>query len=63
LRDAAALVSFGYNCGIGALEGLLAGLAMLPDSVRAGGDVVGGLVQESQFGEMMILIRMQMRKA
>jgi len=60
LLEAAALVSFGYNCGIGALAKVLQGHAMLDQYVRDHhGHVLPGLVARRALEELLILVSQQ----
>lgn len=54
---AAALVSFGYNCGLGALEKVLAGHSTLADYVHdAHGNLLAGLVARRGLEEVLIAL-------
>lgn len=60
LLEAAALVSFGYNCGIGALERVIAGHSLLTDFVHdAKGIVEPGLLRRREFEQTLILASQQ----
>jgi lysozyme len=60
LLEAAALVSFGYNVGIGALERVLAGHALLTDFVHdAHGVELAGLVHRRELEQALILVSQQ----
>ena len=52
--EAAALVSFGYNCGAGALKRVLAGQTDLRRWVKAGGKVLPGLVSRRELEAALI---------
>ena len=63
LLEAAALVSFGYNCGIGSLERVLAGHAMLTDFDKdRTGNVLTWLQTRRNFEETLIAISQQGNK-
>ena len=54
---AAALVSFGYNCGLGALERVIAGHSILADYVHdAHGNELAGLVARRGLEEILIAL-------
>jgi lysozyme len=60
VADAAALVSFGFNCGIGALERVMAGQATLDQFVKDHkGDVLPGLVARRRLEETLMLLGQQ----
>jgi lysozyme len=60
VADAAALVSFGFNCGIGALERVMAGQATLDQFVHDGhGNVLPGLVARRRLEETLMLLGQQ----
>lgn len=56
LLRAAALVSFGYNCGLGALRKVLAGQAHPEDFIRAKGKVLPGLVSRRKLEALLMTI-------
>lgn len=61
LLEAAALVSFGYNCGAGALQRVMAGLSVLTQFTHnAKGGVDPGLVSRRALEENLILVSQQM---
>jgi lysozyme len=60
IADAAALVSFGFNCGMGALERVMAGQATLDQFVHdAHGNVLPGLVARRNLEETLMLLGQQ----
>jgi lysozyme len=60
IADAAALVSFGFNCGMGALERVMAGQATLDQFVHDGhGNVLPGLVARRHLEETLMLYGQQ----
>jgi lysozyme len=60
IADAAALVSFGFNCGIGSLERVMAGQATLDQFVHDGhGNVLPGLVARRHLEETLMLLGQQ----
>lgn len=54
LISAAAYVSFGYNCGQGALQKVLEGRSKLSDYTHAGGKVLPGLVSRRSLEQALI---------
>ena len=57
LLEAAALVSFGFNCGLGALREYMAGRTKLEDHVHdRRGNVMPGLVARRRLEAMLIEI-------
>lgn len=60
LLEAAALVSFGYNCGPGALDRVLGGHALVQDFVHdKTGKTLDGLVRRRRLEETLILVSQQ----
>ncbi len=57
ILEAAALVSFGFNCGLGALQRVMAGHSMLTDFVKdAHGNTLHGLVARRHLEETLIAV-------
>ncbi len=57
ILTAAALVSFGYNCGLGALERVLAGHAHITDFIHdRNGNELAGLVSRRALEEILIAL-------
>lgn len=60
LLEAAALVSFGYNCGSGTLAKVLAGTSLLMDFVKdRKGNILPGLVSRRTLEDALILTSWQ----
>jgi lysozyme len=63
LLEAAALVSFGFNCGSGALSRVIAGLAHPEDFIHdAKGNVLPGLVTRRHLEATLMLVSQQMER-
>lgn len=62
LLEAAALLSFGYNCGIGALEKVVSGHAHPEDFTHAGGVELTGLVSRRKLETALMLVSQQVSK-
>lgn len=54
LIEAAALVSFGFNCGLGALKRVMAGESKLSDFTKSKGKELPGLVSRRQLEAALI---------
>lgn len=52
--EAAALVSFGFNCGLGALQKVIAGTSKLEEFTHAAGKVLPGLVARRELEGALI---------
>ena len=60
IADAAALVSFGFNCGLGALDRVMAGQATLDQFIHdARGNILPGLVARRNLEETLMLLGQQ----
>jgi len=59
LLEAAALVSFGYNCGAGALQRVLIGMADMRDFNHAGGQVLDSVTRRRELEWTLVALSQQ----
>lgn len=62
ILEAAALISFGYNCGRAALLRVMAGHSFPSEFTRADGKELPGLVSRRHLEELLILVSQQLSR-